>query len=790
MPCSYARQSVVDAGRPPSGDGSYRVSQRLVLLFSVFFVTNNLLAADNPLTRLAGEFCLECHSGDQPEGDLRLDSLTGPFFADGDRLEKLIDVLDGKQMPPSEHEQPSDQQRREVVRYLKQRFQQQEVSATLKRLTREEYTNTINDLFGSHFDLTELLPPDPAGEGFNKWGEVQRMSPYQVESYLRTARFVADRLLIDERPVEHVWEFGLDHFNGSGRGDFKSDTAFVLSTHYPWRSNLHFFRTAERKEIFRIPEFGRYRLEADVTVRNSKKTQTIGVSTGDPRYPTNFKKIARVVLPADGDSISVDLTLTAGTYLSFTYESAATWNVGKKPEDYKGPQVAFSKVRIIGPIVETWPTDAERLIFADGQDSSLTVDTAHRFTERVIGLLLNRSLTKGDVNDLQRLTLQKLEATGNTKAAARTLLTALLSSPHFIYKRESANLDGTELAYRLSYFLWNSAPDDELLRLARSGELNSTATLADQVERMLADPRSDRFCADFTRQWLQTDKIDDIGPDDRVHNKKKVTFMKIRELAKEPRAFFKEILQHNLSMSNFIDSDFAMVNDETAEFYGYKKVSGRAFQRVSIPKESERGGLVAQAGLLKLTSSKFATSPILRGTWILKNIYGRKLNPPPDLVFDEPDIRGATTVKEMIEKHKNSVTCNRCHARIDPLGLALEHYDEMGLWRDEYRHVEMMSLENKNTTVEHRAAPIDSHATLPDGRSVGSLSELKAVLMEDRVEVIKGIMAKLASYALGREIGIRDEAMIDEIYEQVADSDYSLRAAIHAIVAHDSFGRR
>ena len=747
------------------------------------------VAADDPMTKLVNGFCIKCHGQDEPEGDLRLDRLNASFLKDADRLETLIDVLIEKQMPPSAHKQPADELRNDAVAYLTSKLHGAQ-PAKLKRLTREEYTNTINDLFDMRFNLTELLPPDPPDEGFNKWGDTQRMSPNQVESYLKTARFIADRLVLDEQPTQHEWEFGLEQFNGSGRGDFKTDSAFVLSTHYPWRSNLHFFLTSKRKQIFRIPEFGLYRLEADVTVRHSKKAQTISVSTGDPRYPTNFKKIARIVLPADGESISVDLTLTAGTYVSFTYESADTWNVGKNPEEYAGPQVAFSRVRITGPMTEVWPTAAERRIFADGRFTSLPADATRVFTEYVISLLLNRSLPEDDVIDLEQLITQKLGVTGSPKAAARMLLTALLSSPHFIYKYETDELDDIALAHRLSYFLWNSVPDRELLDLARSGELRSSDALAEQVERMLADPRNDRFCEDFTQQWLRTDKVDDIGTDDRVHDKKQVTFMKIRELAKEPRAFFQEILQHDLSMTNFIDSDFAMVNEETAEFYDYGGVSGRAFQRVSIPKKSERGGLIGQAGLLKLTSGKFTTSPILRGAWILKTIYGQKLNPPPDLVFDEPDIRGAKTIKEVIEKHKSVETCNRCHARIDPFGLALEHYDEMGRWRDQYRHVEVTSIENKDETVKLRFAPIDSEAKLPDGRKISSMTEFKAVLMEDREQVLTAIMSKLASYALGREIGVRDEAMIDEIYDRVSEDDYSLRTAIHTIVAHESFARK
>ena len=754
-------------------------------------VAGPAVAKDDAMTRLVGEFCIKCHGSEDPKGDLRLDRLNVDFFGDTEQLETIITVLTEKEMPPSKAKQPTDELRSEAVSLLKDKLVEHAEPGRLKRLTREEYTNTINDLFGTRFDLSELLPSDPPGEGFNKWGETQRMSPHQVESYLRTARFIADRLILDERPAQRSWEFDIENFRGTGRGDFQTDTAHVLTTHYPWRSVLYFIEGDEpNPTIFRIPEFGRYWIQADVTVHHSKKAETISVSTGDPRYPTSFKKIARTALPPDGESIFLDLTLTAGTYISFTYESAATWNIGNKHSEYKGRQVRFTRVRITGPVTESWPTVADRRIFDGQRFRSLTADESRAFTEHVIGLLFRRPLPESDVAAFAQLTAQRLRATDSPTAAARTLLTALLSSPHFIYKHETETLDNIALAHRLAYFLWNSIPDAALLKAAQSGKLSSSDALAEQVERMLADPRSDRFCEDFTRQWLSTDKIDDIGPDDRVHDKKKVTFMKIRELAREPRAFFREILQHNLSMVNFIDSDFAMVNDETAEYYEFDDVKGRAFQRLTIPEDSERGGLIGQAGLLKLTSGKHSTSPILRGTWILKNIYGQKLKPPPDLVFDEPDIRAAETVKEVIELHKTIETCNRCHARIDPLGLALEHYDEMGLWRDEYRHVETRSLENKGQSIKRHTSPIDSAAKLPDGRQISSMTDLKAVLMEDREIVLKGIVSKLASYAIGREIGVQDEDMVDEIYNRIAEQDYSLRAAIHEIVEHESFRQK
>ena len=258
-----------------------------------------------------------------------------------------------------------------------------------------------------------------------------------------------------------------------------------------------------------------------------------------------------------------------------------------------------------------------------------------------------------------------------------------LASPHFIYKAESSQLTGVERAHRLSYFLWNSVPDASLLAAARSGALAKDPST--QVERMLNDTKSSRFIEDFTRQWLQRDKVNDFGPDVRVY--KNVRRMTVDSMAREGRELFRHLLEQDLGMEHFIDSNFVMANDRLARFYGLPAVQGDAFIPVQLPKKSERGGLVAQAGFLKLTSTDFATSPIHRGSWILKNLYNETIEPPADILINEPDIRGTTTIREAILKHQELESCSRCHSKIDPLGFALEYYDPVGRKRNEDFHV-------------------------------------------------------------------------------------------------------
>ncbi len=748
----------------------------------VLFLPRLLAASAIPEPQFFNEYCISCHGSEKQNGEIRLDQIDETFFSNTERLKTLIGVLEKREMPPRKKRQPPTELRAQIVETLKRKLLQQAVPSLIKRLTREEYTNRINDLFDTQFDLTVLLPEDRNEDGFNKLGESHRMSSYQVQSYLNAARFIADRLVLDEKPQQQEWVFGPTKLRGTDRGDYQTEKARVLATFYPWRSNLHFSTSDENDDLFRIPEFGRYRFEAEVTIVNSEEDQTIGINLGDPRYPTNFKKIKRLVLPNSATSFAVDLLLRKGSQIAFTFDSAKTWNAGNAPKEYKGPKLFFTEVRVTGPICEEWPTPAQKKIFA-GVGSN--VDD---LTEHLITLLTRRELPAADVEGFKQLARNRMATGGGIKAAARTLITAILSSPYFLHKHEESKLDDLSLAFRLSYFLWNSAPDEALMEAAKTGSLRSKEALEKQVVRMLQNPKVDRFSEDFTRQWLLTDKIDDVSPDLRVYSR--VTNLQMDAIAREPHAFFHEILSNNLSMVNFIDSDFMMVNDFSARFYGLKGISGTAFRPVKLSPDSERGGLVGQAGFLKLTSSAFETSPVQRGAWILKNIYGENIEPPANLKFEEPDVRGAKTVKEVMAKHQSVETCYRCHSRIDPLGLALERYDPIGRLRKEYRHVEVLSNANTKGTVKSTSSPIDSEATLVDGRKLNSMRSLKKVLMEDKEVILKSILSRLISYSMGRETGVQDEAFINEVYDQIEAEDFPLRSAILVITTHESFRRK
>ena len=760
-----------------------RLPCAIVLLSFLLPVTLN---AEPELEQFFAQNCIKCHGPKQQKGKVRLDRPVAALFANEELLETITAVLEAGEMPPEKAPQPTAAARAGALQIIQKHILTQRQMNPLKRLTRAEYTHTMRDLFGVDFDFTGLLPPDHVEHGFDKFGEAHLMSPHQVMASLKTARFIAERVLPNAKPETRTWEFDARHFHGSknfatgGGGDYRDGDDYVLTGFRPYRSNLHFSIDPERHDQFVIPAFGTYRLEVRAHSEKSKEGEVIGINLGDGRHPTSFRMIRRIPMPHGSKGFTTELTLKAGDRLAFTFDSARVpgRSLAKKP--HNGPAMRFSHMKVTGPLTEQWPTAAMKAILPR---PNMKPD---ELVDHLALLLTQRPLPLKDRPVVVAIAAKQRAA--GPVAMARSVLITLLTSPHFIYKAESDELTDVERAHRLSYFLWNSVPDAALLAAARSGALAKDPSA--QVERLLKNPKAGRFIEDFTRQWLQRDKVDDFGPDVRVF--KNVRRMTVDSMGREGRELFRHILEKSLSMKHFIDSDFVMANDRLARFYGLPAVKGDAFVPVNLPKGSERGGLIAQAGFLKLTSTDFATSPIHRGSWILKNLYNEKIEPPAEVLIKEPDIRGTTSIREAILKHQELESCARCHSKIDPLGFALEFYDPVGRKRSEYRHVVELPVEPDGTTftkkIKFTKVPIESAMKLPNGREVRDLPTLKAALMADKERIFKGIIGKLISYAHGREVSLADRPYIDAVYQVSESHKYSLRATIGAIVAHPKFG--
>ena len=381
---------------------------------------------------------------------------------------------------------------------------------------------------------------------------------------------------------------------------------------------------------------------------------------------------------------------------------------------------------------------------------------------------------------------------------AKSLLsayTAVLSSPGLLYVQEAAGkLDDYALATRLAYFLWNSAPDAELRSLASTGRLRNPENLKAQTERLLNDAKSRRFIEAFTDYWLDIRKVDDTSPSTTLYNDYELDDPLKLAAVEETRLFVQEMVKQNLPVRNIIHSDFAFLNERLADHYRIPGVSGAKMRKVTLPKDSVRGGLMTQASVLKVTANGTTTSPVLRGAWIMERILGYRTAPPPGVPAVEPDIRGAVTIRQQLDRHRADTTCASCHKMIDPPGFALESFDVMGGWRDKYRAFaegvkpqQGLGLSGQPFTF-HYALPVDTGGTLDDGHAFKDVREFKRLLIDHQEPAVaRNLIGQLATYATGAPIGFKDRNNVDEILRQTRASGYGMRALVHGIVQSSLF---
>ena len=447
------------------------------------------------------------------------------------------------------------------------------------------------------------------------------------------------------------------------------------------------------------------------------------------------------------------------------------------------PQIRIHKVSIRGPFYDQWPNafQSEMLV-------GLTFGLASNRSEyqKRISAYLRRVWRKpiadGDVQSILKV-IKAREASGvPSQQAYLDGLSAALCMPSFVYLSEPAPTAYTEpisdhhLAARLSYFLWSSTPDKRLMQLADKGRLSNPAELNRQFERMLKDPKSDRFVRDFLEVWLNLAILGQAPPDTGQFPEFYIDHLQLA-MKQETFAYMRHMLDKNLSIDKFIDSDFTFVNNQMARFYGLDVRPGNEFQLtrfVGNQPRQNRGGLLGQPSVLTVTANGVDTSPITRGVWILENILGTPPSPPPpDIEPLEPDIRGAKTVRDQLEKHRSNATCAECHRKIDPLGFALENFDAIGRWRNKYR--------------PRAKQKIDASGSLPGGKEFREFSQFKKLLLTQREKVARSLVRKLFSYSLGRDIEISDRPQIDTIISELRDDGWKLQDLVRRVVLSPTF---
>jgi hypothetical protein len=428
-------------------------------------------------------------------------------------------------------------------------------------------------------------------------------------------------------------------------------------------------------------------------------------------------------------------------------------------------------------------------------ESANPMQDAERLMKNFVARAYRRPVDNKEVTRFLALVKQRLDAGLGFAGAMLAGYTAVLSSPEFVFVDDKpGRLDNYALATRLALFLWNSEPDAALRARAEKGELTRPDVLKAETDRMLGDPRSQRFVNAFLDYWLEIRRMEETTPSTTLYNDYYLDDSLTEAALLETQCYFADMLRNNLPARTVVDSDFTYLNERLAAHYGIKGVDGVAMRRVSLPEDSFRGGFMTQASVLKVTANGTTTSPVIRGKWITERIAGYDIPPPPAAVpAVEPDIRGAVTIRQQLDKHRADESCAVCHRKIDPPGFALESFDVMGAWRDHYRATavnhEPVHGFGKNgwPFAFYLAQPVDPSGQLADGRAFNDVRDFKKLLLQDETQLARNLARQLTIYATGAPVRFSDREQIEQILQKTKASQYGVRSLVGEIIQSELF---
>jgi mono/diheme cytochrome c family protein len=775
---------------------------------------------------LFSKHCVECHGPKKQKGGLRLDELA-PNFDDRDAAAhwlRVMERIENGEMPPKDEDRPDPAEVKRVVGWIDANLfaadsarREREGRGRVRRLNRVEYEYTMHDLLAIDVPLKDLLPEDGTGFGFDKVGDALDISSVLLDRFLQAADTALDAAIFhapQSTAIHETFTYEGDTMNNRipivrdiGEGANFARVFFLSNENPP---------THLKK--FKAPATGRYKFKVAAFAFQSDQPVTYRIYTAELfRRDAEARLIGHFLAPPlkDGHASinEFEERLDAGETIKFMpYDLAHDiYRVGATK--YPGAGLAVQTVEVEGPLYDSWPPESHRKLFGDlpleptlpkregkkgrTQTPRLVVSSkdpaadAERVIRAFVPRAFRRPVSDDECAPYVKLALDRLKAGYDFDKAVRVALDGILCSPDFLLIEEKpGRLSDEAIASRLSYFLWSSCPDDELLRLAAEKRLGQPATLQAQVERMFADPKSARFTKSFVGQWLNLREIDATLPDKTLYPEFD-EYLKV-SMVGETEAFFDEVLRSDMSVLTFVDSDFAMLNERLAKLYGIEGVVGPEFRKVPLPAGSHRGGVLSQAAVLKVTANGTTTSPVIRGKFVAERILGEHIpGPPSGVPAVEPDIRGATTIREQLAKHRNNESCALCHVKIDPYGFALENYDVIGGWRSFYRSTgEGARVETRvraQGVKYRRGREVDAADALPDGRKFGDIDEFKKLVDADPERLARCLAEKLVIYSTGSGIGYADRRAVKEIVDSVRQKNFGLKALVHAVVQSPLF---
>jgi mono/diheme cytochrome c family protein len=728
-------------------------------------------AAFASATRIFDDTCMECHNSSDAEGgfDVSKYQSVETLSTDRDQWELILTKLKAREMPPADVERP-EEQIKALITFLDAEFVRADANmkpdpgrVTARRLNRAEYTNTIRDLLAIEFRADKNFPTDDSGDGFDNIGDILTVSPVLMDKYLSAAGRIAERAVSSQplpKPIEVEYSLRFKNLRRLDPSNVEATHRIDFDAEYDLRIGLPGQRPVDAKPV----ALGLW-VDGKLTHTTQVETKPSGLVYFNPYSEEQI----RVPLP-EGDH-----TLRVGFIDDDFVKALAKENIYKDTANKW-----IGSVTVVGPFAAKGEKPSrKRVLVCDPKTGSVCVN---KILSTLARRAYRRPVTATEVAALTRFVALAKADGQSVEQGIALAIQAMLVSPHFLFHIERDlyradpsrvhRISDIELASRLSYFLWNSMPDDELLSLASLRKLSTPAVLDAQVKRMVADPKSFAMAENFAGQWLEIRNLDSIKPDPQ---KFPAWGSQLRDAMKtETRMFFDAILRENRPIGEFLDARYTFLNEFLANYYGIEGVTGPEFRRVSLT-TPERGGVLSQGSVLAVSSYPTRTSVVIRGKYVLQNILGTPPPPPPADVpaLDEEAVGTSASLRKQMEKHRTNAICASCHSRMDPLGFALENYDAIGKWR-----------------TQDGGFPIDSSGVLPSGRSFANPTEMRQVLREMLPDFSRALTEKLLTYSLGRGLERYDKPTVRDITRRLAASDYGFQTLVLEVVRSLPFQSR
>jgi hypothetical protein len=708
--------------------------------------------------------CSGCHNSATMSGGVNLTPYMEASTVTEDRpsWDKILEKIESGEMPPKGIPRPSQAQITAFTTFIHREFDKADAlvkpdpgRVTARRLNRNEYKNTIRDLLAVDFRADKDFPTDDSGYGFDNIGDILTISPVLMDKYLTAAEAISSRAMgadpLPKKPLEAAYD--------KNRGLRRLDFSTVEATHrvdFDGEYNIRFGFPGERGADAKPVKMG-FWMDGNLIRTLDVETKPSKLVYFDPFSDAEM----RVYLP-EGDHVF------RAAFLNDDFVKTID------PKDaYNNKKNKFiGSITFVGPFPsKVEKASRKKILICDPASGQVCIE---KIVANLAHHAYRRPVTRQEVASLMKFVAMAKASGQSTEQGIQLALEAMLVSPEFLFRIErdpnpldaekAHRLSDPELATRLSYFLWSSMPDDELLSVAEAGKLKEPAVLDAQVKRMMTDKKAAAFADNFAGQWLEIRNLDSITPDPQKF--KSWTPQLKDEMRTETNMFFQHVLTENRPISEFIDAKYTFLNEDLAKFYGIEGVKGPDFRRVELTTD-QRGGVLTQGSVLAVSSYPSRTSPTIRGRYLLNNILGTPIPPPPPDIpaLDDSKIGAEVSMRKQLEAHRNNPVCASCHNRMDVLGFGLENYDAIGKWR---------TMDGK--------FPIDVGGTMPNGKSFQTAAEMRTILLGGMPQVSRCLIEKLMTYALGRGMQTYDNRSIDQINKDLAADGYRFQSLIFEVV--------